>query len=191
MALTQLQASDQYIIDSFAAFLDRNIKTAYDAQVAGMTTDTLDISKALKIAQGKPSDRSIALDPPTIGIEDVNAGQGFVPNQIGANTGFRQMNLSLYCFPAINAIGGEPSNVAAALLKSYFRNVLSTVAIKIKDYSNPDYSPSNILYCDDPLWVVKFTPPMNRGKNNPSATERNRFDINVSLQYEVAETLVS
>lgn len=189
MALTPLQANDQYIIDSVAQFLSRNVKTQYDALVATSpyNNSTLNISQTLKIMQGKPSDSSIGLAPPSIGIEDLNAGAAYVPMEVGTLTGWRGMNLILYCFPAVNSINGEPSDIAANLLKGFLRSVLSTPTFQIIDYSNASCTPTNIIYTTSNAWIDKFSSPLNRLKSSPNALERNRFDITVSLSYPVAE----
>lgn len=188
-ALTPTQALDTYIIDSFAQYLTRNVKTTYDAIVPGYTTSKLDISKTLKIMQGKPSDSSIALSPPTIGIDTIPGGPAFEPYQIGTLDGWRFMTLALYCYPAVNAVNGEPSDIASNLLKGKLRDVLGgTYSFKILDYSNPSFSwPNGVIYCNENAVIDKFVGPMDRAKSSPNALERNRFDFNVSISYPVGE----
>jgi hypothetical protein len=189
MALTPAQANDWYIISSINQFLVRNVKTQYDAFVPTLTTSKIDISKPLLIMQGKPSDSAVALNPPSIGIEDSNGGSAFIPLSLGSTLGYRCMDIILYCYPAVNAIGGEPSDVAANVLKGYLRSVMQTVSFGIIDYGNPSCNPGNIIYCSDNAYIDKFTPPMNRAKSSPNALERNRFDMNFSICYPVTENL--
>lgn len=191
MPLTQAQARDKYIVNNVAQFLTRNIKAAYDIEVETLTTSSLDISKSLKIMQGKPSDTSIVLNPPVIAIDTVSPGQAVVFDEIGTTMSWRQMAVALYCYPAINAVDGKPNDDAAYLLKAYMRDMLQTYSFKALDYTNPALTASNLVYCSDNIYIARFSAPIDRGKNSPNAAERNRFDVTLHLEYPVTEALVS
>jgi hypothetical protein len=191
MSFTPDQARDDRILASVAQFLSRTVKAAYDTAVQVYTTPEQDISKPLKIMQGKPSDASLALDPPSIGIEDMNAGRAVDFEEVGSQLGNRYMNLVLYCYPAVNAKDGEPSDRAAGILKGLIRNALATYSFKAVDYGNPACTPTNILYCGETIVIDKAGSPMNRAKSSPNALERNRFDVDLRICYSVMEALVS
>lgn len=188
--LTQKQARDQYIVDSFAQFLDRVIKQQYDPEVAATAGTANDISKSLLITKGKPTDPNVYLSPPVIAIEDMPAGKDADPYEIGTNNKFRYMRMQLYCFPALRS-DGNPSDDAAYLLKAYVRDALSGVSIRIIDYSNPACTSSNVLYCAENMYIDHVTTPMDRGKRLPNAAEQGRFDVHILLRYPVAESIVT
>jgi hypothetical protein len=186
-ALTQLQARDGYIIDSLAMFFDRNLKPGYDAEAMATAGATEDFSVKIRIRLGDPTNTGTALTTPLIAIVDKPASTADDFFEMGSNTKWRHMNFDLYCYPAIRA-DGYPSDKAALLLKAYMRNVLSTVSIRILDYSNPGFSATNLVYTAENMYIVSRSNPANRGKRSTTADEINRFDLSLRVKYPVVET---
>lgn len=190
MPLTQKQARDNYIIDSIAKFLDRNIKAKYDTEV-GLTAGTSeDISSKLRIRLGNPTDPAIVLNPPVIALSERPAATNDDFYAIGSAIKWRHLNLDLFCFPSIRA-DGYPSDVAAFLLKSYMRDVFSTESIRVLDYSNPTFTAANQVYTGENLYIVHRSNPADHGKKSTNASEVNRFDMTLKVKYAVIESLAT
>jgi len=180
MALTQKQARDQYIVDSLAMFLDRNLKARYDPEALATAGSAEDFSTKIRIRKGNPTDLAVVLNPPSIAIDERPAATDDDHYAIGTAVKWRHMNFNLYCYPALR-VDGYPSDTAAMLLKAYIRDVFSTESIRILDYSNPIFSATNLVYTSDNAYIVH--------RSNPS--EINRFDITLKLKYAVIESLAT
>lgn len=181
MALTRLQAREEYIIGSVALFLDRNLKQAYDAEVA-----TLPYNAPLTIKRGKPDDKSMALTVPRIMVDTVPASDKARVIEIGSNDMYRHLNFVFYCFPA--TVNGSPNVQAANLLKSYMRDAWGTSYVRLVDYNAVGAGPTNIIFCNDPAEVTNVGSPMDRKATTLLAEEMHRFDMHVSLRYPVTES---
>lgn len=181
MALTRAQARDEHIIDSVALFLDRNIKQAYDAEVA-----SLPYSTALTIRRGKPDDKSLTLTVPRIMVDTVPSSDKNRFIEIGSDDLYRHLNFVFYCFPA--TVSGSPSQSAADLLKAYMRDAWGTSFVRIVDYTANGLSLDNLIFCNDPAEVVGVQAPIDRKAVTLVAEEMHRFDMHVSLRYPVTES---
>lgn len=184
MALSRLQARDGYIIDSMALFLDRNLKQAYDAEVASLTFPT-----ALRIRRGKPNDKSQKLVVPAVLIDTISGTEAQREQWLGTNELYRHLNFVFYCFPAL--VNGEPDDRPSDLLKAYMRDAFGTKYINIVDYSNPLCNASNILYCSWPMELTRVQDPVQRKLTTALAEEAHRFDMHVSVRYPVLESNAS
>jgi len=182
MPLTRLQARDRYIEDSIAQFLGRNLVVAYNAEVA-----TGAYPQALTVVKGKPDDPSVSANPPTIAIATLTSTNKDDFVEVGSNVKWRFKNIVFYCYPAILTTG-EPSQEANLLLQSYMKDALGTYAIKILDYSNNSFSPTNILYCSDVMYIDRVIDPMERNDKNANAITRHRFDMHLTVKYAVVES---
>lgn len=184
MALTQQQARDGYIIDSMALFLDRNLKQAYDAEVASLAFST-----ALTIRRGKPDNKSNPLVVPGIYVDTISGTERDEDYALGMAVEWRHMNFVLYCFPAL--VNGEPSQTAADMLKAYMRDTFGTKYIKIVDYSNAACNANNVLFTDDVMERTRKQDPIDRKATTLIAEEVHRFDMHVSIRYPVIATTAS
>jgi hypothetical protein len=178
MALTQKQARDGYIIDSMALFLDRNLKQAYDAEVA-----TLAFTTPLVIRRGKTDNKSNPLVVPGVYVDTISGTEKDEDYALGVAIEWRHINFVFYCFPA--TLNGEPDQEAADLLKAYMRDTFGTKYIRIVDYSNPLCTASNVLYTPDVMERTRKQDPMDRKATTTIAEEVHRFDMHVSVRYPV------
>lgn len=186
MPLTRLQARPRYIIGSMAMFLDRNVKQAYDAEALLTAGQSPDYSTPLTIRRGKPDDLTIVRAAPSIAIDTIAATGGDF-YEIGSSSRYRHTNFLFSCFPATTS-NGEPCDLAAHLLKAYMIDAFGTYAVKILDYSNNAFSPTNVLFTSDVIEIVKVTAPVDRGSTLALAQERHRFDMHVTTRYPVSES---
>ena len=189
MALTQLQASDQYIMDSLAMFLDRRVKTFYDTQAALTVGKPDAYERAMKIRMGSPDDPAVGIYTPEVALDFQESSGKNDFFGIGDSAKWRHFSIAWYCYPAQND-DGAPSRGAQMLLTTAIKNAIGTETIRILDYSNPSFSPSNILYCRDVMYVVGHTDPMPRGQKVSQAVMRHRFDVHMSLKVAVTEAVV-
>lgn len=184
MPFTQKQARDQYIINSVAQFIARNVVAAYNAEVAART----DISSSpIMVVAGKTDDLATVLQAPSIAITMSHA-KADSKYEIGTSAGWRSCDILFTCYPALTP-DGQPSDVAHHLLRSYMRDAFGGEAIRVLDYSNPSFSPTNILYCNDVMYISSVGSPLDTGVSSSLAQERHRFLFRVRLDYVVYEVL--
>ena len=184
MPFTQKQARDQYIINSVAQFLGRNLVPAYNAEVAGRTDIA---STPLRIVAGKTDDLETVLAAPSIAITMSHA-KADLPYEIGTAADWRSCDFLFTCYPALSP-DGQPSDVAHHLLRSYMRDSFGGEVIRVLDYSNPAFSPTNILFCQDVLYITSVGAPADSGVSSTLAQERHRFLFRVKIDYVVYEVL--
>ena len=186
MPLTQAQADDLYIINSLAKYLNAAVKVPYDTFVAGLTDPVTGWNTPLKIADGSPDDPDIALDPPKIAIDCIETSNKDADYGIGTNIRLRTFNFVLYCYPSLTN-GGLPNKAAMIKLQSLLKNALSGVNIRVVDYGNAGYSPSNVIYTGEVMTLRRVSGPMPRGKQTSLPQERHRFDFHIHVDYPVFE----
>jgi hypothetical protein len=190
MPLTQLQAESNNIINALLYFLNRNVKVPYDIRAAATSTFSEVYTSPLKVMIGKPDDPNIVNNPPVIAIDDVTSTERNRFYEIGTNNLYRHFNFVLCCYPSLNSLG-QASLSAQKLLESFMRNAMSAENLKLPDYTNPLFSPTNILYCNDVMQMLSWSGPYPRGANSSLAQQKHRFDIHVSLSVVVSEGNVS
>jgi hypothetical protein len=165
--LTQTQASDEYIMSSMAQYLDRAVRVAYNAAADASVTNNptqpaLRYAQHLMIREAKPTDISVTLN------------QAFM----------------LCCYPGLDA-NGQPCDVAKHKLRSLMTSAFETEDIKIMDMSNGAFSPTNIIYCGDPMYITRASEPIERNLNTMLAVEKHRFDLNVGVRFPVTASLAN
>jgi hypothetical protein len=190
MPLSQTQAQDTYIINSFAQFLNRNVKAWYDTQAALTSTLPESYDSPLKILMGSPDDPEVGLYVPSIAIdfkESSNKGEDY---GLGDATMWRPAVFTLYCYPSQDK-DQRPSRGAEFLMTSAVKNGLGGVSVRIIDYANPDNSSTNILYLYDVMFLERVTTPMPRSGTTSNGLLRHRFDVTVTVKYPVVESLAN
>lgn len=193
MPLSQMQARDRYIIGSFIQFLDRNVKQAYDVEAAatGANPDVQQrFTTPLTIRKGKPDDITIVRVAPSIAVSVMQSGESDRWFEVGTTGVWRHRHYMLMCYPALDSTGA-PCDAARELLRSYVQDAFEGVCIKVLDYSNPSFSPTNILYCPDTMFIEGVTDPIDRGATTALAQERHKFSMEVHVKYAVSATLFS
>lgn len=193
MPLTRLQARDQYITGSLIQFLARNIKTAYDIEVSGTVTAASPTRKyptALTVEVASPDDISFVRRAPSIAVQDTSSGEKDRHYGIGQATIWRHRAFLLSCYPSLDG-SGAPCDVAASILRSYVQDAFETECIKIIDYTNPLSNASNILFCDEVMYIVGISDPIDRSQTTALAEEKHRFDVHVKVKFAVIGSLAT
>lgn len=193
MSLTQLQARDRYIVGSIIQFLDRNLKSAYDTEVALTSSSTDPAQKfptPITIRKGKPDDLSVVTKAPVIAVSTMGSGESDRAYAIGTANIWRHRAYLLSCFPSLDA-NGAPCDTAHELLRSYVQDVFETECIRILDYSNPSFGPTNKLFTGEVAYIVKVSDPIDRGMTTALAYEKHRFDVHITVKFCVSASLAT
>jgi hypothetical protein len=193
--LTQTQASDEYIMSSMAQYLDRAVRVAYNAAADASVTNNptqpaLRYAQHLMIREAKPTDISVTLNQALVAMQFVGGGEKRDFIELGLSSIWRTRSFMLCCYPGLDA-NGQPCDVAKHKLRSLMTSAFETEDIKIMDMSNGAFSPTNIIYCGDPMYITRASEPIERNLNTMLAVEKHRFDLNVGVRFPVTASLAN
>ncbi len=189
MTLTQEQAEDGNILNSFIHFLNRNLKPQYDARALATLSLAETFTNPLEIIIAKPDDIATTVTLPLVAVNTIESTDRDESIELGTNNLWRHANYALCCYPSLNQ-SGLPSLKAKLLLQSLVRNCLSFQYAKIIDFSLT-VNPALPVYCRDVIEKVTRSGPNERAANSLIATEKHRFDFHIQIRYPVNERLIS
>lgn len=193
MPLTTTQAEDRYIINSLANYLDRKVKQYYDPLAAATSSAPAPQDRfvnPITIREASPDDDTIVVAAPSIGISTAASSEKDRFAEIGTSLSWRHMSFVLACYPSLDA-NGAPCSIADKLLRACLRRGLATETMKILDQSNVLFSPTNIIYCNEVMYLATPGAPIPRSMTTSLAQEKHRFDYHLGVRYAVQEDIVA